>query len=147
MATRGRKPQPDAVKAAKGETRPSRTSGDVVEFPSVAAIPEPPAYLNAAGKRLWEEMTPHLFAQRILTIADLYMLGHLCQLHGAIVDQYERRIEPTAADRSQLRMYFGEFGMSPSSRTRIPAAGGEGKTNPFTRNGKKPGADPETPAN
>lgn len=138
---RGRKPQPDAQKAAKGETRPSRMAGlNVIEFPAADKVPKPPTWLNDQGKKLWNELAPLLLNQKVLATVDTHALSHLCQLHGAIVDGYERRVPPTAAELSQLRMYFSEFGLTPSSRTRVAKTGDDSKKNRFQKNGKK-GAD------
>lgn len=138
MATRGRKPQTREQKAAKGETRPSRQPAlNVVQFPAVEKVPEPPEWLQDDGKKLWKEVASLLYAQKVLTVVDLPALTHLCELHGSIVDGYKRRVPPTAAELAQLRMYFSEFGMTPSSRTRVGKPGGGEKENTFKRNGKK----------
>jgi phage terminase small subunit len=143
MATRGRKPQTDSQKKAKGETRPSRlasVNADVLEFPAVPELPTPPAWVEQKPKAVeeWERVTGLLYGQKVLTDADLMLLGHMCMLHADLLEQYETpRVQVSAADRSQLRMYAAEFGLSPSSRTRIGAGdGGKGK-NPFNTNGKK----------
>lgn len=146
MGTRGKKPTPREQKEQRGTVRPSREAAAVLEFPKVDECPEAPAFLNEYGRDLWDQLAPMLYAQRILTLADLPALSHLCQLHGSIMDMYDRRVEPTAAERSQLRMYLAEFGLTPSSRQRVsPAGPGKGE-NPFNRNGSKPGRDPKAPA-
>jgi len=131
----GRRPIGNAVKRARGETRPHKMqTAEVLDFPVVHKIPDPPEWVNSAGCDLWNDMAPALFRQRVLTHADLYALGHLCQLHGEIVDGYQRRIQPTAAQLGQMRMYFSEFGMTPSSRTKIGKAGDGDKGNAFKKN-------------
>ena len=143
MATRGRKPQTDSQKKAKGETRPSRlksVDADVLDFPPVLKMPEPPDWVQKKPVAVeeWKRCTGLLYGQKVLTDADLMLLGHLCMLHADLLEQYEApRVQVSAADRSQLRMYAAEFGLSPSSRSRI--GGGEsGKSkNSFNTNGKK----------
>jgi len=138
MPPRGRKPQAKEQKAAKGETRPSRQGPTVVEFPKADGVPDPPPWIAyEAGMDLWDELAPLLFAQKVLSTVDIHALGHLCQLHGKIVDDYSRRLAPTAAELSQLRMYFSEFGLTPSSRTRVGTTGNGKKDNPFSQNGQK----------
>ena len=138
MAHRGTKPQTREQKLAKGETRPSRLpdAESIVEFPMVANVPKPPECLNAEGQALWTEIVPILFSQRILTTADVHSLSHLCELHGQIVDGYKRKVKPSASELAQVRMYFSEFGMTPSSRTRIAPGKGIDKTNPFKKHAK-----------
>jgi len=137
---RGRKPQTNEQKAARGETRPCRTAHNILEFPVVGEVPDPPEWLNDDGKELWNDIAPALFRVKVLTKADLYALSHLCQLHGETVDGYKRRNSPTAATLSQLRYYFAEFGMTPSSRTRIGAAT-DGKAGNKFKNNTKTSAD------
>jgi len=140
MGTRGRKPQPNEVKKVKGETRPCRLPDKVLEFPLSEKIPDPPSWLKQPdAKKLWFELAGPLFAQRVLSDVDVHALSHLCQLHGQIVDGYRRQVPPTAAELSQLRMYFSEFGATPSSRSRIGTTGNGKKENRFSSNGKRDG--------
>lgn len=148
----GPKPEADAKKRLKGETRPSRLAGGnaaaavVVNFPAVDRVPDPPDWMNADGMALWRDIAPMLYAQKVLTKADLPALGHLCQLHGLILGGpngnlgYRAGIPPAAADITQLRMLFAEFGLTPSSRTRVPH-GSKETGNRFGNNGAPKGKD------
>lgn len=138
MGTPGPRPKTKEQKLAQGEKRKCRLPDDnILEFPTTNTVPDPPKWLKKEGKAVWNEIAPALHAQRVLTTADVYALGHLCQLHQEMVEDIKKGIKPTAADRSQLRMYFSEFGMTPSSRTRIGISGDGKKENPFKRNGVK----------
>lgn len=115
-------------------------NSDVLEFPTLVEIPEPPEWVAKVpeAKKEWENKTALLYGQKVLTDADLTLLGHYCILHADLVEQYSiPRHQPSAADRSQLRMYASEFGFTTSSRMRIGAGGGEKGQNPFNGNGKK----------
>jgi phage terminase small subunit len=90
--------------------------------------------MNPDGKALWGEIAPMLFGQKVLTKADLAAMTHLCQQHGLIVTSYKAGIPPTASDLAQLRLYFSEFGLTPSSRTRVPH-GEKPQGNRFGKNG------------
>jgi phage terminase small subunit len=74
---------------------------------------------------------------RVLTKADLLMLGHFCNQHAEIVRLYRLRKQglptpaPTAAQYSQLRMFADEFGFTPASRSKAQPAGGQESQNPF----------------
>lgn len=146
MARPGPKPEPDEKKRMKGETRPSRLAAAqaggpvVVAFPSVDRVPEPPEWMNEDGQELWRDIAPMLYAQKVLTKADLAALGHLCQLHGVILKDYRRDVPPTGTDLAQLRLLFAEFGLTPSSRTRVPH-GSKDTGNRFGNNGAQPGKD------
>lgn len=144
MAKPGPKPESDVTKRLKGETRPSRMAAAalptavVMEFPVVDRVPEPPAWMNADGKELWRDVAPMLYAQKVLTKADLAALTHLCQLHGTIVKDFKRDVDVASSDLAQLRLYFAEFGLTPSSRTRVPH-GSKDTGNRFGNNGGVPG--------
>lgn len=129
---------PDELKISRGETRPSRMAGTkVLNFPLLDRHPNPPDWIGPEGQKLWYEIMPILFDQKILTDADVNSLAHLCCLHGDIVSGYRIGVRPTASELAQLRMYFAEFGMTPSSRTKVNAQGKDGKTNKFSNNGRR----------
>lgn len=136
---RGRKPQTPEQKRAKGETRPSRTElAMVVDFPKVSEVPKAPGWLtNPDALQLWDDLAGRLVAGGLMTVVDQYALAHLCQLHGEIVDEVQRRCKPTSADRTRLQGFFAEFGLTPASRSRVRATDAGNKGNKFTGNGKK----------
>lgn len=146
MAKRGPKPTPREKKEARGTVQPCRDSAAIVEFPNVDSCPDAPDFLNEYGVDLWERVAPSLYAQKILTVADLPALEIACHEYGTIRDMIDRRIEIPASKVAQMRLMLAEFGMTPSSRTRVsPAGPGKGE-NPFNRNGSKAGRDPKAPA-
>ena len=136
MATRGKKPQTAAQKAAKGERRPSRVNRKVVELPLLERAPEPPGWMNTGGRELWGRLVPQLFGARVLSVGDLPALEHLCQLHGEILAAYKRGETAPASHLAQLRIYFAEFGLTPSARSRLPSPERHGEPNPFTGRGE-----------
>ena len=72
MTMRGPKPQTAAQKRAKGESRPCRlNTAEVLEFPVVDNVPDPPEWLNEDGQALWHDVAPALHRQRVLTKADM----------------------------------------------------------------------------
>lgn len=79
-----------------------------------------------------------LFAQRILTRADLAALGEMCQLYGESQELRRNKQIPPMSMVTQLKAYFAEFGMTPASRSKV-SAGEKRPDNPFTRNGKPDG--------
>lgn len=137
MATRGQKPKTVEQKKAIGETRPCRTAVAVVDFPKVDQVPAAPDWMAEEGQQLWGDLAPMLYAQKILTKADIPALTHLCALHAQNIRMLKAGLTPTAAENNALRSYLSEFGLTPSARTRVTPAGDSGKTNPFAKNGPK----------
>lgn len=134
---RGRKPQTNEQKEAKGETRPSRTHDNVIALPKVDSVPPPPEWLPEDGKALWNEIAPMLYAQKVLTKADLPALTHMCSMHASHLKLRQAGLGVNAAETNALRGYFAEFGMTPSSRTKVGTSGDK-PGNGFANNGKRP---------
>ena len=71
-------------------------------------------WLDGIALELWNELEPILSAARVLTIADRTALALLC-------DDYQRvRTDPDDFKaRDRVRRMLCEFGLTPSSRSRI----------------------------
>lgn len=110
-----------------------------VDFPPVGDVPAPPDWLiSPDAVAEWDDKVRLLVPVRVLTRADLVMLGHYCNQHAEILRLYRMRVQglptpaPTAAQYAQLRMYADEFGFTPASRSKAQPARGEANTNPFS---------------
>ena len=133
MAKRGRKPKSAAMKALSGTERADRKLDHTVEFPAPElGESEPPNWLtNPDAVAEWDRLYPLLEASRILTAGDLTMLAHLCRLHGSIVQKARAGVDVPSSAEAQNRTNYAEFGLTPSSRTRVPAAPPVKKKNKF----------------
>jgi P27 family predicted phage terminase small subunit len=142
---RGRKPLPRATKIIRGTFRSCRDL-PAPEPARVELVPAPPAGLGAHGKALWRSLAEELVAKGLLTVLDLATLEVLCsafQVYKECSDAIYRpggrkrtlaaymrtRTQQTALELSTMRAAFGtykslmaEFGLSPSSRTRLHVA-------------------------
>ena len=124
--------KPAAMKLLHGTTRKDRERPEP-EFPVVKDLIDPPDWLvgtDAAAE--WKRIVALLLPSSVLTDGDLTALGHLCNLHGAIVSLYRANRYPDSAALTQLRLYLAEFGMTPASRSKAAPVGGGKKKNPFT---------------
>lgn len=108
---RGRKPKPTALKVLDGD-QPCRINYDEPKFP--VASSEPPAWLDRHGKEHWGELAPILLDSGVLTAADRCGLAQLC-------DEYSRiRKDPDDFKaRDRYRRLLVEYGLTPSSRSRL----------------------------
>ena len=108
---RGPKPKPTAIKLLEN-CRADRVNGDEPSFrPGSDA---PPDWLDGLALEHWRELTPILSEGRILSAADRSNLVLLCELYK------QWRDDPT--DLKVIDRYIRlslEFGMTPSSRSRI----------------------------
>jgi P27 family predicted phage terminase small subunit len=106
----------------------------------VASLPKPPRHLSPAGREEWLRVGSLLLRTRVLTEADLTALSAYATVYGrwmsAELEIKRKGILVPAAPRSKFRVQnpmlsvankafqqmsqlLGEFGLTPSSRTRI----------------------------
>jgi phage terminase small subunit len=110
---RGRKPKPTALKILEGE-KPCRINVDEPAFPAGSVVA--PAWLEGLALEHWHELAPMLAEQRVLTVADRPCLALMCC-------EYRRWREDPREDKAKdryIRLSL-EFGLTPSSRSRIKA--------------------------
>lgn len=138
---RGRKPTPTALKILKGN--PGRRPLNGNEPKPKKGAPSCPTWLNAEAKREWRRIVPELERLGLLTLVDRAALAAYCQSY-ARWQQAEKVIEKqgmtmatpqgfevarpeVAIARQQMQLvhkFATEFGLSPSSRSRVNAKPG-----------------------
>ena len=136
---RGRKPVPARLRVLGGNAsnRPVPNSVPVV----AAEVGDPPRWLNRHGKAAWRKLAPELEGSRVMAVSDSLALELLVDAyseyrgarevimaHGPTYEtkgrhgmQVKRRPQVAiAADAwNRLSKMLTEFGLTPSSRTRI----------------------------
>ena len=137
MGKRGPAPKPTALKRLEGN--PGKRPLPQNE-PTPTGIPVCPSWLSREAKAAWRLYVPELEALGIVGAVDSAALAALCtcyatfkradeaiQEHGLTFETPNGYIQqrPEVSIRSkaleQMRQYLSEFGMSPSSRSRIVA--------------------------
>ena len=140
----GRKPKPTKLKALKGTLQKCRMQ---LEPQPVSFIPAPPACLDRIAKVEWERISAELFGLGLLTNIDMAALAGYCQAYsrwyqesmkmkressviktalGNRIQNPRIGIMNTAA--SEMRKFLIEFGMTPSSRSKVNVGEKEPKT-------------------
>lgn len=136
MTARGARPLPTKLKAVRGTLRKGRARGHEPE-PDIE-IPRCPSHLSPEAKREWKRVSLDLAGYGLLTRIDRAALALYCEAWGRWVDAekalrtYGVMIKSPSgfpmqspylaiANKSmeQMRAMLCEFGMSPSSRTRV----------------------------
>lgn len=100
-------------------------------------VPEPPRKLKGESRREWDRVAEHLVKTRVLALQELSLLASYCTLHAAFVKAETRGELLTASLISQYRTFAAEFGLTPSSRSRIKAGNGKEEENPFAKYTKR----------
>ena len=138
MSVRGVRPLPTKLKVVRGTLRRGRANAHEPALP--VEIPRCPAHLSAEAKREWKRISRDLAGYGLLTRIDRAALALYCEAWGRWVEA-ERALRTygvmikapsgfpmqspylAIANRAmeQIRALLTEFGMSPSSRTRVHA--------------------------
>ena len=139
MAQRGRKPKPTAVKVLEGN--PGKRELNMYEpIPKKGAMPKCPDWLEDEAKEEWKRLAKNLYELGLLTDLDVQAFASYCQAyarwreaeefisqHGAIVKTksgYWQQVPQVAIAHQNQKMMMqaaAEFGLTPSSRSRIVA--------------------------
>ena len=143
MPRRGRKPLPTKLKLIRGTLRSDRRNPN--EASLNGGIPTCPRALSPAAKREWRRVARELAQAGLLTRVDRAGLAAYCaawsrwieaeealRTYGTIIKSQSGypMVSPyfSVASKSleQMRLLLGEFGMTPSSRSRVNAQPGDG---------------------
>ena len=133
---KGRKPKPSIIKISEGN--PGKRKLPANEPKPVPSIPDCPSHLKGESKLEWERVTTELFEQGLLTRLDRTVLATYCETYGIWVEASTNvvkrgRVIPTQngypvlnpwhsiATKAalDLKAFAVEFGLTPSSRSRI----------------------------
>ena len=142
MATRGRKPKPTAIKELEGN--PGHRPLNPNEPKPIKKAPPCPKDLEPEAKKEWRRLAKHLEALGILTELDMAAFAIYCQAyarwkeaedfltqHGTIVKTpsgYWQQVPQVSIAQTYSKIMTKlatEFGLTPSSRSRIIAGDGE----------------------
>jgi P27 family predicted phage terminase small subunit len=132
---RGRKPTPTTLKLLRGN--PGKRALNMNEPKLTPELPQPPGFLQGVALEEWHRIAPLLHGAGLLTALDAEALAVGCQSYANFVEAtekirergtvvvYEGRPMPNpylrvmnAALQQWTRMLI-EFGMTPSSRSRV----------------------------
>ena len=118
-ARAGRRPKPTALKLLQGN--PGRRPIDDSREPKPdLALPQCPDELHGAGLREWNRIVPELYKVGLLTKIDQGMLlGYCLARHRLAEAVAEDDFRKERAALEIMHRYMVEFGMSPSSRSRV----------------------------
>lgn len=147
---RGRKPTPTELFLLRGKPSHSRRANPLEPKPPPAFNPEPPRWIGKQGAAAWTGLVRVLGQMKILTEADLDALALLCAAYDdflacrATIQKDGRTYESTNLEGQtivrghpavrQMADAWGcvksmmlEFGLTPSSRSRLAATAEAGQ--------------------
>jgi len=138
MAQKGRKPKPTAVKVLEGN--PGKRPLNTFEPQPIKKAPVCPNWIAEDAKKEWKRLANNLEKLGTLTELDMAAFAGYCQAyarwkeaeefiekHGTIVKTpsgYWQQVPQVSIAQSNLKImlkFCSEFGLTPSSRSRIIA--------------------------
>lgn len=146
----GRRPKPTALKLLAGN--PGRRPLNADEPQPRAGVPDCPSHLDKEAKAEWERISVELELAGLLTQVDRAALAGYCQTWSRWVEASKKikkfgtvvkspsgypmqspyfSIEQQAM--KQMRSFLVEFGMTPSSRSRLTPTKPAGEADPLGR--------------
>ena len=133
-----RKVVPRKLKVIKGTFRSDRANPNEPVYPD--QIPEPSDFLNNYGKKEWDRISKDLFNQGLLASVDMAALTGYCQAFGRWAQAEKNLLEEDLilttiqgnyiqnpligianTSMEHMRKFLIEFGMTPSSRSKVSA--------------------------
>lgn len=128
--------KPTDLKVLQGTDRPDRANPDEPKYEATSGS-APPDWLDGPeAVKEWGRIVAILEEHRVLTAADLSALGHLCNLHAVCVKKTRLGGGPTAAELTQLRLFYTEFGLTPASRSKVSSVGDSASKSKYAGIGK-----------
>ena len=143
MATRGRKPTPTAIKELEGN--PGKRALNDKEPKHQKKAPACPKWLEDEAKKEWRRLAKQMEQLGILTQVDMAAFAGYCQAyarwkeaeefitqHGSIVKTpsgYWQQVPQVSIAQTYLKImnkFAEQFGLTPSSRSRIIASSESG---------------------
>lgn len=133
---RGRKPKPTALKLLEGN--PGKRAINKQEPQPESVIPECPPHLKGVARTEWVRLTKELHELKIITRIDRAALAVCCTAWADYVkacDKLEKQGDVIISEKGglyqnpwvaikkrsmdQVQKFYAEFGMTPSSRSRV----------------------------
>lgn len=140
---KGRKPTPTHIKIVEGNPGKRKLPENEPKPAKLTRVPTAPKFLSEEAKKYWKSVAKPLQETGILTELDTTALSLLCVQYGRMVESLKEAsegdlivvvngqlmINPSFAmsDRAHDRVLklLVEFGLTPSSRTRIQVKTGD----------------------
>jgi phage terminase small subunit len=130
--------KPHQLKIIEGTDRKDRMPDALIDYEAIDELPPAPDWLpNVHAVKEWDRLGPILLRAKLLTFAGMQAFGHMCALHGKIVQLYAAGESPNAAYVAQLRSLLNDFGLTPVAQGKVRPLGEEKPKNRFGNNGKR----------
>ncbi len=134
MAKPGRKQKPAAMKVVAGTDQNCRTP-DEPTTSDYDEVPDPPDYVIGEAREIWYEIGDDLRVRGVLKERYLKSLAHLVNVEAKCRQLYRAGEIPKTAMITELRRWYGEFGLTAAAEAGSPGA--TAPKNKFSNNGHR----------
>ena len=124
----GRKPKPTAIKKLEGN--PGKRKLNTKEPIPAKGMPNCPEWLMPEAKKEWERRADLMNQRGVLTEVDMAALAAYCQSTFETDKGYQQQTPWVGIANTNQKLMLqaaSEFGLTPSSRSRIVAGNAKGK--------------------
>jgi hypothetical protein len=133
--------RPEHLKLVSGTARDDRVDENAIKLPILEVLPAPVDWLpNVHAVKEWERLMPILVANRIIAEADLSAFGHMCALHGKMVQLWAAGEAPTGHMMAQYNALASTFALAPGWRSKVKISADKDTGNKFSKFKKDPSA-------
>lgn len=141
------KPRPTKMKLLEGNPGRRPIPSGEPQPPVSFKVPAPPKHLSKSAKKEWKDISKKLHRLGLLTEIDYSALALYCQSYGRWVDAEEKLLQTSMVVKTSngnpihnpylsiantamrdCHTYLTEFGMTPSSRSKVTATKQEKKS-------------------
>jgi len=130
--------KPTALKIVSGTVKKCRLPAEHVDIEPLDEVPKAPNWLpNPHAVKEFNKLAAMLHANKLLTVGGVAALGHLCALHGKMVQLWRAGETPTGHMVAQYRALVNDFGLTPVAQGKVSAGGEKPAGNKFTNNGQR----------
>ena len=120
------------MKILQGTFDKSRSNPDEPRPDLVTGIPVSPRRLKGEARREWDRVAPELSRLGVLAVDELSVLATYCGLHAAIVAGEKCGKLAPAGYYGQYRGMVADFGLTPSSRSKVKSHKPQAKQNEWS---------------
>jgi|GEM_PF-4516414 phage terminase small subunit len=131
-----RHPQPNNIKALKGEARPERFQPDGVETEKLMELPDPPEWWPIKTVQFYQKKGAQMIAHKMLTVLDIEYLEMYCLLYCKMNKLWQADETPSMSMYTQLNSFAAQMGLNPISREKMKAPTADKKQNKYAKKGK-----------
>lgn len=124
-------PEPNNIRALKGEQHKERYLPDAIKVAPLTEIPKPPAWWSPEAAELYQNKGKLLLAHNMLTELDLNYIQQLCLIENKLNEIWKSGEIPPGVLITQYNSYCAHLGLSTISRQKFNQSHAVSRSNKY----------------